>query len=374
MGKRQYGSGGLVKLADNHWRLRVSAGTDPITGRRRVVTETLHSTKRDAQQRLAELVAQHSGRPGTESTLRRIIDTWLGDANHARGTRRNYDLARSRIPAAMLDTPARRITPYDLQRLYRSVTDKHGPNPTHCLHALISGAYTNARRLRWVNDHPARDLLLPALPKRAKTTPLAGSVLKILAAADDQQQALWLRLVTVTGRRRSEVIAIRWSNIDLDGSVLRVEHALDIDGSVKATKTEDQAEIAVDTVTVKMIRSWQLAQRERALAVGVPLAADPWLFSDDPSSTIPWRPDLATRRFSATRKRAGVPATIRLQDMRHANVTFLIANGTDPRTVAGRVGHDPAMSLGRYSAIVNSANRAAAELIAAAIDTPAASL
>jgi len=346
----------------------VSAGTDPVTGRRREPKETFHGTKKAAQARLAELVVEHAGRTSADVTLRRVIGVWLDTASHARGTRGNYERARSRIPAALLDTPARRVTPYDLQRLYKTITDQFGPHPTHYLHALVSGAYTNARRLRWVNDHPARDLILPAIHKRPKSTPTTEQARRILAAGADQQQKLWLRTEVVTGRRRSEVIAIRWSDIDLAAAVLHVERSIEPDGTVKETKTEDQAEIALDAVTVTAIRSWQLAQRERALAVGVPLADDPWLFSDDPSSSRPWRPDLATRRFAATRKRAKVPKRIRLTDMRHCNVTTLISNGVDPRTVAGRVGHDPAMSLGRYSSIVDSANRAAAELIAASID------
>lgn len=371
---RDYGSGRLVERGPKKWLLRVSAGTDLVTGKRRTITETVYGGKREAQHRLAEIVAQHGG-VGRRSTstvrLGRMIDAWLDVAQHARGTRENYDRARGRIPQAMLAAPAARVQPHDVQDLYTAVGREFGPHAAQYLYALLSGAYSHARRLRWVVDNPARDLVLPAITKRATSTPMADDVLRILAAAADQQEALWLRLAAVTGRRRAELPAVRWSDVDLAAGVLRVERALEPDGTAKATKSKDHAQVALDAVTVARIRSWQVAQRERALAAGVPLDPDPYLLSYDPASGRPWRPDFATRRFATARARAGVPAKIRLQDMRHANVTFLIANGVDARTVAGRVGHDPAMTLGTYSAIVDAANRAAAELIAAALDAPA---
>jgi integrase len=156
--------------------------------------------------------------------------------------------------------------------------------------------------------------------------------------------------------------------VDATQRVLRVERAFEPDGTVKSTKAKDHAQVALDAETMARIRAWQVAQRERALAAGVSLVKDPWLLSDDPASARPWRPDLATRRFTRIREAAGVDDTVRLQDLRHANVTFLVASGVDPRTVAGRVGHDPSVSLGTYAAIVNDANRHAADLIAAALD------
>jgi integrase len=366
---RDYGSGSIVDAGGGRWRLRISAGTDPFTGRRRVINETVYGTRTDARRRLAELVAENGGRPGsTGSTLGRIIDVWLDVGQHAKATRRNYDRIRSYIPRRLLDTPAVKVTPHDIDRLLSAIGNAHGAHTAHTLHALVSGAFRNARRLRWLRENPASDALIPDAPQRAKTTPTAVEARRIIAAAIGQLEQLWLRLALVLGRRRAEVIALRWSDIDLDGLAVMMQRALERDGTPKPTKNEDQVGIAIDPVTAKMIRSWQLAQRERALAAGKPLEPDPWLISDELDSSRPWRPDRATKLWAAIRERATVRTEIRLHDFRHANESELIAAGIDVRTVAGRAGHDPAMALSRYAKMVDAANRRAAEAIAAVID------
>jgi integrase len=370
MGRRDYGSGQLRKVGEGKYRLRVSAGNDPVTGRRRVITETVFGTITEARRRLSELVAANGQRRNSSAavTLGRIIDVWLEHGGHARATRVNYDRARSRIPDRLLATPAVKVTPYDIDNMYHCIAAAHGVHSTHQLHALVSGAYNNARRLRWVHDNPARDAWLPAIVKRPSTTPTTAQARRIVAAAADAEQKLWLRLALVLGRRRSEILALRWSDIDLSAKVVHVRRSLEQDRTPKPTKTGDEAAIAVDGATVTEIRARMKAQRERALAAGVSLIQDPWLFSQEPDSSLPWRPDLATRRWAATRKRAKVPTNIRLQDFRKANVTELIAGGVDIRTVAGRAGHDPAMSLGTYAGMADPANRRAATVIAKVLD------
>ncbi|MDA8116072.1 MAG: hypothetical protein M0000_01585 [Actinomycetota bacterium] len=51
-------SGGLEKRGENTWRLTVDIGVDPISGRRRRVTETVHGSKKFADDRMAELRGQ----------------------------------------------------------------------------------------------------------------------------------------------------------------------------------------------------------------------------------------------------------------------------------------------------------------------------
>lgn len=369
--KRDYGSGSIKALGGDRYRLIVNAGTDVLTGKRVIVQETVGPTPvKAARARLAELVAEHARRGPTahSATLARLITVWLESATHAKATRENYDRAVTRIPAVLLDKSAVRITPHEVQSLYNAISVKHGPNPTHQLHAVISGAYSHGLRLGWVHSNPARDRILPAIAKRKSTTPTVDEARRLIAQGADDEQKLWLRLAFVCGRRRSEVLAIRWSDIDLDAAVVRIERSLELDRTVKDTKTHDEVDIALDPRTVKMIRAWQRAQRERALAAGEPLADDPFLLSQQTDSSKPWRPDLATRRWSATRKRAKVRDNIRLQDFRKANSTQMISGGVDVRTAAGRSGHDPQMALGTYAGIVDEANRRAALVVARALD------
>jgi len=54
-------AGSLERRGKNSWRLVVSAGYDPVTGRRRRVQRTVRGSKRDAERSLARLVVEVEG-------------------------------------------------------------------------------------------------------------------------------------------------------------------------------------------------------------------------------------------------------------------------------------------------------------------------
>ena len=69
-----------------------------------------------------------------------------------------------------------------------------------------------------------------------------------------------------------------------------------------------------------------------------------------------------TRHFKRALKKAGLPKTIRLYDLRHTAATLLIAEGEDARTVADRLGHaQVSLTLGTYTHIRPDMQRRAAE-------------
>ncbi len=68
------------------------------------------------------------------------------------------------------------------------------------------------------------------------------------------------------------------------------------------------------------------------------------------------------RHFKKVLKEAGLPATVRLYDLRHTAATLLIAEGEDARTVADRLGHaQVSLTLGTYTHVRPDMQRRAAE-------------
>jgi integrase len=190
-------------------------------------------------------------------------------------------------------------------------------------------------------------------------------VQQILAeAAKNLQTHAWLRLAVTTGARRGEVLALRWSDIDLDAATMTVGRSLNEDRSTKSTKTNRVRVVRLDAVTVALLRQWRNGQRERALACGARLARDPFVLSNSPDSSVPWRPDGTTQRFQRLCARAGVEG-VRLHDLRHAMASQLLERGVSPVTVAGRLGHaSTTTTLRTYAHVVSGADAAAADVIA----------
>ena len=71
---RRRGSGGVFAVRDGVWRVDVEIGRDPVTGRRRRVSRTIHGTREDAEIALARLkVADHEKRLPTGGTNARSV-------------------------------------------------------------------------------------------------------------------------------------------------------------------------------------------------------------------------------------------------------------------------------------------------------------
>jgi integrase len=145
----------------------------------------------------------------------------------------------------------------------------------------------------------------------------------------------------VLGARRGEVCRLRWSHIDLDrGEILVGGKITSLPGELRDedwTKNRSKRRVALGPAVVELLRARRVEQAKQALASGVSLSSDAYVFSHEADGSRPIRPDGVTQRFTALARRLGVQC--RLHDLRHFLVTQLIAAGVDVRTVSGRVGH-----------------------------------
>lgn len=351
---------------DRTWQIRVSAGNDPVTGVRRIVSETVHGSKRSALQREAKLKAEHS-RAGRRSavTLDTCITEWAAHRPLADATRDNVKRTRTLIPPAMAATPVERLSGRDFDQLYRTLETKAvGRETIRTFHKLVNAALNQAIKWGWLIDNPASRATPPRAVKSKAGAFTATELDKLkaqLGQPEHLQFAAWLRLVYITGGRRSEILAIRWTAIDHAAGTLTIDVALNRNRTVKDTKTHAARTFTLDAETLTMIRKWQIGQRERALKAGTSLDPNPYLFSHALNSDTPWRPDSTSRMFGRLCKTAGLSGRT-LHDLRHTNASELLAAGTPIKVVQERLGHaSPITTLGMYAHVLEHADQAAAD-------------
>jgi integrase len=163
---------------------------------------------------------------------------------------------------------------------------------------------------------------------------------------------VYLWLLAVTGCRRGEACALRWSDVHWERSEIAISRSIAQVGQErieKDTKTHQARRVAIDEATLELLREFHLCARERALAVGVALADDAFLFSEEPDGSAPWRPDVCTNWFGRLRTELGL-GHVRLHDVRHFVATALGDAGTNIATISARLGHrDKATTLNIYS-------------------------
>ena len=100
---------------------------------------------------------------------------------------------------------------------------------------------------------------------RKLVTPTPDHVSKLIHAAEQHDPVIGaaVALAFVTGARRGELCALRWSDIDLDVGVLHIERSLtQVDGeiTVKPPKTDRARTVTLDERSVAVLRahrSWQ---------------------------------------------------------------------------------------------------------------------
>jgi integrase len=370
------------------WELRVHAGRDLETGRKQYVTRTVRGTKREASRELARLVAQVDdglvvAKAGTVGDL---CERWYEQAepNLSPVVVENYRrlLDRHVIPR-FGSTPLRRLRTSDLDAWYAELR-RHGgrggrelaPNSVLRIHALLHRALGQAVKWGWLTTNPAAAASPPRPKRHTIAVPEAADVLRLMAAAETVNPGLpvFFRVAAATGARRGEVCALRWKDIDLRKGQLTISRGLiEAQGRVieKDAKTHAERRVTLDAGTVAVLEDHEKRSTEIARECGAKLGIDAYVFSREVDGSAPWRPGYVTLAFTRLRDELGLTG-VRLHDLRHFNATNMLANGTDIRTVSGRLGHaDASTTLNIYAHFLETSDIQAADRLGAVLDAAA---
>lgn len=362
------------------WELRVHAGRDLDTGRKQYVTRTVHGTKREASRELARLVAQVDvglvvAKAGTVGDL---CERWYEQAepNLSPVVAENYRRLLDRhILPKFGSTPLRRLRTSDLDAWYAELRRNGGqggrelaPNSVLRVHALLHRALGQSVKWGWLTTNPAAAASPPRPKRHTIAVPEATDVLRLMTAAKAVNPGLpvFFRVAATTGARRGELCALRWRDIDLEAGQLTISRGLveTRDGVIeKDTKTHAERRLSLDADTASVLEDYKKRCEEVAEECGGKLGSDSYVFSREVDGSAPWRPGYVTLAFTRLRDELGLEG-VRLHDLRHFNATNLLANGTDIRTVSGRLGHaDASTTLNIYSHFMQAADQNAAELV-----------
>lgn len=388
------GSGTVEARGPGAWRLRIDAPPDPVTHARRRLTKTVHvKTERAARQALArwlvEVEQEPRERSGTDLTVARVAERWFAGflEQTVTGDKSPYSAARDRGILDLYIIPhighiaVRKLTTFDLDRLYGQLLTEGGvdgrrlaPATVRKVHGVLRRILSTAVRWQWISVNPALSAAPPGTQAKEPIPPDTAQAKRLLEEAErvDPEWAAFLRVSAAAGLRRGEVCALRWRDVDLEAGTLTVARAIAVDLNGDLVERErpktarGRRQVALDVRTIFMLRAQRQAQRERALVCGTGLAKNGFVFAREPDGSVPWTPKVVTTRFMRLRNRLGVG--VRLHDLRHYVATQLLAAGVDVRTVAGRLGQDPAVTLRTYAHFVPAKDREAADVIAGLLD------
>ena len=294
--------GSLLRRGERSWRLKYDV---PGNRKRETHYVTLKGTKAQAQAQAAKILAtiatgEHVDPSG--ETVAQFVGRWLrdwADANVSNQTWSGYaQMLRKHLVSRVGSVPIQKLRAADLQAIYAAMAaDGLADRSRLHLHRIVRSMLKHATQWGVISRNPADMLDAP----RVRTTEVAiltpAQAQTVLEALRDKPLYPIVAVLLGTGLRRSELLGLRWENLDLDAGTLRVEQALEetARGGVafKAPKTRHgRRTITLPPSTVAVLRDHWKAQQEQRLFLGLGKApAGALVFGD-------WR-NLGINLFSA---------------------------------------------------------------------------
>jgi integrase len=370
------------------WRLRVYAGRRP-SGSPIQTTKTVRgpdskpgSGSRLADRELAKMIAAvDSGKVGGSETVDALLDLWLDhctSVGRSPTTVREYRRIATKVVRPELGKiKLKALTSRQLDALYAKLTAKGNKATTvRRVHALIGAALHQAEKWDMIDRNVAHRASPPEVHAAQIEAPSPEQVQAILVAAEKIEPALagLLLLAALTGARRGELCALRWTDLDIAAGTLTIARSVyETAGggwAEKGTKSHQARTIGLDDLGLEALRRHRASVDGLAERLGLDMLPDAFMFSRSPTGTEPIRPDVLTKFVVRVAKTAGVDT--HLHALRHFSASQAIAAGFDPVTVGGRLGHaDPSITLRVYSHVLEQRDRDLAASLGRTLALPA---
>lgn len=321
--------------------------------------------------------------PSVEPTVAELFEQWMANKDHRASTKQGY---RSKIDGYLAPAfghiKVSALRPDAIDGYYRQWERQGLATATvRQLHAILSGAFSQAVKWGWVGASPAARATPPSVHRANRRSisfeELTAIVNLAMAGAEygsGDVLPVAIGLLALTGCRRGELAALRWSEVepvDEGRGVVAIKHSLTVltgqPWKIGPTKTHQERRVELGAQGVKMLRARRNAQEQWAARVGVKLVANPFVLSRTADGSDPCRPDTLSHQFGELVAKlwpstGGKPAW-HLHSLRHYAATELIGAGMDVRTVANRLGHaDASTTLKIYAHPLSERDREAATI------------
>ena len=366
--------GSIRQRSKGSWEICIDVGRDPATGKRQRHFESVRGTKKEAEQRLAELLVsvQKGGlvKPVRTFTVGAYLTEWLQTHTelHCRPrTAEGYALLVNRhlIPALghirLGQLRAQHVGSYCSTAIQRGLSKRTVLHHFRLLHkALRDGV-----RSGLIAANPCDGVEPPTPTDEEMKTLSPDEVSRFLSGA---KQAPWphyylFYTMLFTGLRRSEALALIWGNMDLDLCILSVTQSLHrLSGGeyvIQPPKTRrSRRQVDLPVSLVRLLRDYRAEVEVQRLLLGKPLGDDDLVFAR--LDGTPLDPSTVTHVFGRMARKAGLK--LRLHDLRHSYASIMLAAGVNVKTISQSLGHASiGITLDIYAHLLPGAGKAAAE-------------
>lgn len=347
--------GTIEDLGDGRFRVWVSAGYDPKTGKRVRDSAVVRGTRTDAKAALGALLMRAGRGSADDVTLTTFLeDVWLPTKDHRRQrTTTNYQSKiRTCITPYIGHLALASVTPYVVDRwLSDMARDGKSPQTVKHARAILKNGMRSAVRWRLIEHDPTEGTQIP----RIDYEPVVLTAEQMNAYLDTFRGHVIEPVVILciaVGLRRSEACALDWSDIDFDAMSVSVSRGVHQEGR-KVWMEEPKSATSRRIVGLP---EWAI-ESLRPLRGAGPLVAD---------SGHRMAPAKVARLYRKHVEDAKLPY-VPMRDLRNSLGTWLYDSGVELGKIADQFGHSDT-TITRKHYVVRS-HRQADRSTAAVVET-----
>ncbi len=373
--RRANGEGNIRKRKDGRWEGRYTVGRDPETGKA-IIKNVLGKTQAEVKEKLKKAIEENVGIDygrAKNYTVGSWLEVWM--ENYAKIKLRpstfktSQGFLKNHIKPQIGSIPLADLTSLDLQRFYKHLLDGGrvdrieakkkpkglAPKTVRNIHQMIGSAYNLALEQRLVTKNPTQGCALPKVEHKEMKTLTADQLSAFFQEARDSGVYELYYLDLATGLRRGELLGLKWTDVDFQHGVLKIQRAISRQSGRSPAENEKRLPhpaLSADAIDVLMQQRRKTGNSE-------------WVF---PSPTGgPMSPDSVLHMLHRVLKRAGLPK-VRFHDLRHTFATLALKSGVDVKTLSSMLGHYSAgFTLNTYAHVTAQMKQDAADAIGGVI-------
>ena len=373
------------------WRLEVSFGSNEAGKRlrfKRTIPASWKYGKRDAEKALREFIAELEARnyiADTKDTIGAILDQWIESVEATASVRpktlEGYRLiVNNYLKPYLSNVKGKDLKPSRVERTYARLR-KHPSSrggfisgrTIHHAHRTLSEALKWSVRRGLMATNPAEFVPPPKWERPEIRTVEPQDMQKIFEYLEHHSP--WaitpITIALLTGARRSEILGLRWEDINFRSGSISIQRALsqlrDQSTHIEPTKTASSTRNVVLTDRAKdELRSWRGKQQRTAKKVGLSVRDSDLVFSNPPikeddRTWTPFKPSSLSQAFTRACQSLGLEG-ISMKSLRHTHASTMLEANVHPKVVQERLGHSTiTTTLDTYSHVAQGLQEAAAK-------------
>jgi integrase len=358
---RQKGTGSITPAGKNSWRIQIYAGKGP-DGKYRRYTETIRGLKRDARERLNELLPSLSNGiyvPPGRLTLTEHLHSWLNGYVKTNCSQRTLDgyetIVEHHLIPALGHIQLKQLQAQTIQAYYGRAYEKLSARSVHHHHRVLSEALKYAVRQGCLGRNPCELVDPPSPRKKTMRFLTPEEVETLLSAARGNQYYPVIYTAVSSGLRQAELLGLRWRDVDpdimLSISVCQVLYKRRGDYIFKEPKTQrSRRYVRMTPKLAAFLREYKQERKALFRNSGKELSLDDLVFAN--AEGKPLDPSYLSHSFGKLVKHIGLQG-VRFHDLRHTFTSLMLLRGVSVKVVSEALGHaSAAFTLDTYGHII----------------------